>query len=351
VNRLATLSCTFRDATAALRMALIDADNDVGSASRAMMKNGVVSGLVRVETCSRVEWVISSSQPKWALDLLEASLRKKTQVRPSQLRKQFSAGAALHVFRTCLGLDSLVEAEGAVGKQVTRAFLAANQNKEMDDVLKALWKQVDTVRSRSRDAGLLRHNFGVQSLVKRALEERQKLGNVMVLGRGEIGRAVTAACGPNTLSFGRDRLPQFLTSIRDASAVVVCTGGHEPWLDLPPHPGLVVDVGFPPQIRSAPGWVSLPLDALLSHSQVELKADDRHQLEEFSIEGAAALGAHLQATAQRKAAGILDAERQHFFEVEWPELAKGLAPQQAAQLKQQFSAFAHRLIKRVGGES
>ncbi len=349
MNRLATLSCTFREANAATRMALVEADNATSSPTIELQNRGLVTGLVRIETCSRIEWVLSSSEPKWAIDLLEAGLRKKAAIKPSQFRRQLGAGAALHVFRTCLGLDSLVEAEGAVGKQVTRAFHHANRNKGMDELLRALWKQADTLRHRAREAGLLRHNFGVQSLVKRALEERQALGNVLVLGRGEIGRAVASALGPSCQSFGRDGLDTFLLRARKATAVVICTSAHAAWVDLPANPGIVIDVGFPAQLRSAPQWTQQPLDALLSQSSVELKGEERHQLEELSIQGTTALSSILHASEQRKAMGLLDAERQQFFEREWPQLAEGLAPEQAARLKQHLSAFTHRLIKRVGG--
>ncbi len=348
MNRLASLSCTFRDANATTRMALVDVDDASDSPTEALKERGLVSGIVRVETCSRVEWIVSSSSSKWSLDLLEAAFRKRTPIQAGQLRRHFGAGAALHVFRTCLGLDSLVEAEGAVGKQVTRAFQQAHADKQVDEVLRSLWKHVDGVRHQAREAGLLRNNFGVQSLVKRALEERGLTNRVLILGRGEIGRAVASALGPGAQTFGRDGLSSFLAQAVNADALVICTGGHAPWIDLPAHRGVLIDVGFPPQVRSASGWQQLTLDELLSNDSIELKAGDRHQLEELCIGGADEMVQHLQASAQRKAMGALDAERQSFFEEEWPRLTKDLKPAQADFLKQEFSAFTHRLMKRIG---
>ena len=65
---------------------------------------------------------------------------------------------------------------------------------------------------------------------------------------------------------GRTELDTFLDEAKTAKAVIVCSGAPGAFLDLPARTDdpVVIDVGVPAQVRTAPGWTALTLDELLT---------------------------------------------------------------------------------------
>jgi glutamyl-tRNA reductase len=354
MQRLGALGMTFREAPASARAALLAVDLRDDAPSAELLTKGYVDGVTRIETCSRVEWVVSSPRVRWAVELLESSLLRRADLKDVRLKRSYGAGAALHVLRVSLGLDSLVEGEAAVGRQLARAFRKGRDLGHTDRVLHLVWKRLERARHEARADGLLRNGFGIQTLVRDALVESEIAGVVPLFGRGDIGKSVQRAleAGPwrEAPAYGRGELATFLAQAKRAPAVVICSGAPEPWLDLPLRDDapLAVDVGFPAQLRSASGWRVVPLDALLVRPECHLEESSKEALERLASDAVEALCDELERSASHDALAALDTERRVFLHEELPRLLAGLPSPDATRIRAGVGAFAHRLIRRAG---
>lgn len=342
---LATVGMSFREGPTSVRAALLAADQGAEAPSLALLANGTIQGVVRVETCSRVTWVISSRQPAWAANLLRAGLVAAAggAAEEREPRNRTGRAALDHLFRVSLGLEAVVEGERAVGRQVMAAFDRAHAAGLTDQTLHLVWRAVGDLLNRRGDAAPAQR--GVQNLAATRLVEDGATGEIPVLGTGEIGRAVGRAV-PGSRCYARRDLGIFLDAARRAPAVVVCTGGPHPWLDLPAREDapLAIDLGSPTQIATAPGWRVEGLDALLT-GQVALPEADQARLIELVERACDAVIADLLAPPPTAALAALDAERRAFLAEELPALASGLSPEAAAALRDGVNRLGHRLIR------
>ncbi len=71
---LALVGMSYREAPSAVRAALAAFDSDASGPSKQLLDAGEITGVVRIESCARVEWLLASERPSWAAELFSAAL-------------------------------------------------------------------------------------------------------------------------------------------------------------------------------------------------------------------------------------------------------------------------------------
>lgn len=349
---LAVVGVSWRNANTAVRAqfaALAQQAEPIASLRQA----GYVSGAACVTTCSRTEWIITADQPEWAGSLLRGALASRLpELQPELVQVRAGTAAVHYLLRVAVGLDSVAEGEGAVGRQVLKAFELARSNGISDARLHRVWKHVERLIRQRRDQLPGAPSLGVQALVREVLRE-EPVKTVAVLGRGEFGlameRSLKAVAKWEVTTWTRQSLDELLGRAAEFDALVVCTGAASPWLTLPARKkqGLVIDAGSPPQLKAAPGWTAVGLDSLLARPELQMSETERDQLGDLVTASSSALTAELAAPAPASALAAIDAERATFLNEQLPALLVGLPPRQARRVRQAVGAFTHQLIKRT----
>ena len=345
---IAVVGASWRSASTLVRARLSEVAAEPLSSLR---ESGYVAGAACISTCSRTEWVLTADQPEWAGNLLRSALAARLpELEPSTLTVRAGASAVNYLLRVAVGLDSVAEGEGAVGRQVLRSFEHARASGMSDRRLRHVWKHVERLIHLRRDAVPASRGLGVQTLVREVLQERG-VRSVAVIGRGDFGlameRGLKLVSGWDVTTWTRQTMDEFHLRARRFDAVVVCTGAAHAWLELPEHAGFCVDTGSPPQVRVASGWSVIGLDALLSRPERALGDEERERLEQLVSDSATALSAGLQVRAPSQALAAIDAERAQFLNQELPSLLTGLSPAEARRVRRAVSAFTHKLIQRT----
>lgn len=349
---LAVVGVSWRTASTVVRAQFAAMASDaelIGSLKQA----GYITGAACITTCSRTEWILTSDQPEWAGNLLRGALASRAPEVPPELVQVRAGSAAVHyLLRVAVGLDSVAEGEGAVGRQVLKAFETARALHTSDGRLHRVWKHVDRLIHQRRDEVPGARSLGVQSLVREVLHEHP-VKKVAVIGRGEFGqameRSLKATLRWDVETFSRQQLDELFASQSEYDAMVVCTAGAAPWLEFPHRrkAGLVIDAGSPPQVKEASGWTLVGLDALLARPELHLSEEDREKLHDLVGAEATSMSAELAAPAPANALAAIDAQRAAFLNEQLPALLQGLPPKQARRVRQAVGAFTHQLIKRT----
>jgi glutamyl-tRNA reductase len=349
---LAVVGVSWRGANTAVRSQFAALAQDAEPIA-SLRQAGYVSGAACVTTCSRTEWIITADQPEWAGSLLRGALASRLpDVAPEMVQVRAGAAAVHYLLRVAVGLDSVAEGEGAVGRQLLKAFELARSNGISDGRLHRVWKHVERLIHNRRDHVPGAPSLGVQSLVREVLHERP-VKNIAVLGRGEFGLAMERSLKSvpkwEVTTWTRQSMDTMFSELNSFDAVVVCTGASSPWLTLPARKkhGLVIDAGAPPQLKAAPGWTAVGLDTLLSRPELHLSEADRDRLGELVVSAGTALTTELAAPAPATALAAIDAERFTFLNEQLPQLLAGLPPKQARRVRQAVGAFTHQLLKRT----
>ena len=350
------LGASYRDVPTEVRARLAQCEEGPASPSRALSSAGYADGVVVLQTCSRVEWIVSTSRPQWTADLLRSALLSR--VPAARVHVRAGHAAAHYLLRVAMGLDSVAEGEPAVGRQMALAFQRAHTDGTTDRALRQCWRAVQQLMSERRRHGVVRHGLGVQTLVVEELVQRgvDKRLPVAVVGQGEIGRAVVAALNNASFStvatFRRDGGAALEAFSRDCAAVVVCTGAPGPHVMLPErgdHP-IVIDVGVPTQVAASPGWTSVILEDLLAHPRRLLDDATRAWLVEQVGAAADRLARELATPAPASTLSAIDEERRVFLRETLPPLLEKVPGPHADDIRRACAAFAHALIERVRAE-
>lgn len=358
---LGVVGSSYREAPAAVRTALLRADEGPRSPSAELLEKGLARGIVRVETCSRVEWLVEADEPGWAIELLRGALLARLAelddtlaVETQRLHARVGPSAVHHILRVAAGLDSIAQGEHAVGRQVLKAFERAHARGATGRQLNACWRTTGQLLHALRDVVPQRASIGVQTLVTRTL-----LGNgvapgteVLLFGQGDIGRATQRAVERARFvhrTFRRASLVQFLEAAKESRAVVVCSGAPEAWLELPERADspLVVDVGSPAQVRSAEGWRSFTLDQLLESGSTLLPDDEASELVLRCTQSVEELIRTLSAPPRGQALAAIDKARRSFLRDTLPPLLEGLPPARQRAVVARVSEFTHQLMRQV----
>jgi glutamyl-tRNA reductase len=347
---LALVGMSYREAPSAVRAALAAFDAEANGASQQLLAAGEISGVVRIESCARVEWLFAAEHPAWAAELFSATLIGAAE-NPDHLRPRVRHGAAAAggLLRVAAGLDSVAQGEHAIGNQVLRSFERAHEAGTVCRNLHVVWRGVGEMLGKARRILPQGRTGGVQQLVIDRITDVSRDAPIAVFGLGEIGRAMLRALADSGFtaveSFNRASMRAFETAVARAAVVVVASGAPQAWLTLPAGEGrLVFDLGSPLQIIAAPGWQVTELDELLDgHGAVLPDA-------EYS-----ALDAECSATAERICQTLLapppsdtlaamTAIRTEFMQNKLPGLLEGLPPQRARKLTSEVNAMLHEFI-------
>jgi len=151
-----------------------------------------VFGVVPLETCNRVEYVVAISKNE-AADLVEKTLRASNPKAP--FSRLFGVDALRHLFRVAAGLDSMVLGEAQIAGQLKSAYYESHAAGWTDSSLNRLFHRAFFVSKRVRSSTKIGWgNVSVASLgVKLSRQIVGELGEakVLVIGAGEMAELVS----------------------------------------------------------------------------------------------------------------------------------------------------------------
>jgi hypothetical protein len=347
---LALVGMSYREAPSAVRAALSAFDSGTSGPSKQLLDAGEISGIVRIESCARVEWLLASTRPSWAAELFGAALigaaENSDQLRP---RVRHGAAAVGGLLRVAAGLDSVAQGEHAIGNQVLRSFERAHEAGTVCRNLHVAWRGVGEMLNRARRILPQGRTGGVQSLVLQRMTDVPLDAPIAVFGLGEIGRAMLrslADAGFTAVeSFNRASMRAFEGAVQRAHSVIVASGAPHAWLKLPPGDGRAVfDLGSPLQLVAAPGWKLTTLDELLDGNGAILPEDQYAALDAECAGSAEKVCQTLLAPPPSDTLATMTAMRSEFMQNKLPGLLEGLPPQRARKLTSEMNAVLHEFI-------
>jgi glutamyl-tRNA reductase len=348
---LALVGMSYREAPSAVRAALAAFDLGKDGPSQQLLQAGEITGVVRIESCARVEWMLASPRPSWAAELFSAALIG-AEGNPDGLRPRSRHGAAAvgGLLRVAAGLDSVAQGEHAIGNQVLRSFERAHEAGTMCRNLHVVWRGVGEMLNRARRILPQGRTGGVQALVVQRLDAVPRSAPIAVFGLGEIGRAMLRALSDAGFtaveSFNRASMRAFDGAVQRAHTVIVCSGAPHAWLTLPPgNDRQVFDLGSPLQIVAAPGWRLTALDELLDAHGAVLPEEQYAALDAECAASAERVCQALLAPPPRDTLAAMTAMRTEFMQNKLPSLLEGLPPQRARKLTSEMNAMLHEFIR------
>jgi len=354
---LALVGMSYREAPSAVRAGLVAMDSGADGPARQLLEAGEITGVVRIESCARVEWLLASARPAWAAELFGAALLGAAE-NPDHLRPRVRHGAAAvgGLLRVAAGLDSVAQGEHAIGNQVLRSFERAHEAGTMCRNLHVAWRGVGELLGRARRILPQGRSGGVQALVVQRMPDVPRDAPVAVFGLGEIGRATLRALADAGFtaveSFNRASMRAFEGAVQRAHTVIVASGASQAWLSLPEGAGRrVFDLGSPLQILDAPGWRLTPLDELLDGHGAVLPESEYAALDAECAAGAERICQTLLAPPPSDTLAAMTAMRTEFMQNKLPGLLEGLPPQRARKVTSEVNAMLHQFIAAARRES
>jgi glutamyl-tRNA reductase len=348
---LALVGMSYREAPSAVRAALAAFDSDAGGPSQQLLQAEEISGVVRIESCARVEWLLASARPSWAAELFSAALigasDNPDHVRP---RVRHGAAAAGGLLRVAAGLDSVAQGEHAIGNQVLRSFERAHEAGTVCRSLHVAWRGVGELLGRARRILPQGRTGGVQALVVQRLVSVPRDAPIAVFGLGEIGQAMLRALADAGFtaveSFNRASMRAFEGAVQRADTLILASGASHAWLTLPATaPGKqVFDLGSPLQLVAAPGWAVTVLDELLEGNGAVLPETEYAALEGECVAGAEKICQTLLQPPPSDTLAAMTAMRTEFMQNKLPGLLEGMPPQRARKLTSEVNAMLHQFI-------
>ena len=347
---LALVGMSYREAPSAVRAALVSLDAGATGPAQQLLDAGEITGVVRIDSCARVEWLLASPRPAWAAELLSAVLSGATEnsdhVRP---RVRHGAAAVGGLLRVAAGLDSVAQGEHAIGNQILRAFERAHEAGTVCRNLHVAWRGVGEMLNRARRILPQGRTGGVQALVVQLMPQVPRDAPIAVFGLGEIGRAMLRALADAGFtaveSFNRASMRAFEGAVQRAQVVIVASGAPRAWLTLPQgHGRRAFDLGSPLQLIDAPGWQLTVLDELLDAHGAVLPEDQYAALDAECTSSAERICQTLLAPPPSDTLAAMTAMRTEFIQNKLPALLEGLPPQRARRLTSEVNAVLHQFI-------
>lgn len=348
---LALVGMSYREAPSAVRAALAAFDCDASGPSQQLLAAEEITGVVRIESCARVEWLLASARPSWAAELFSAALIGSAE-NPDRVRPRVRHGAAAvgALLRVAAGLDSVAQGEHAIGRQVLRGFERAHEAGTVCRGLHVAWRGVGDLLNRARRILPQGRTGGVQALVVQRLVSLSRDAPIAVFGLGEIGQSMLSALADAGFtaveSFNRASMRAFEGAVQRVDTLIVASGAPHAWLTLPAAIGIrqVFDLGSPMQLVAAPGWKHTALDELLDANGAVLPEAEFAALE---VECAASAEKVCQTLLQPPPSDTLaamTAMRTEFMQNKLPGLLEGMPPQRARKVTSEVNAMLHQFI-------
>ena len=359
---LALVGMSYREAPSAVRAGLVALDSGLEGPAQQLLGAGEITGVVRIESCARVEWLLASPRPSWAAELFGAALLGAAE-NPDHLRPRVRHGAAAvgGLLRVAAGLDSVAQGEHAIGNQVLRSFERAHEAGTMCRNLHVAWRGVGEMLGRARRILPQGLTGGVQSLVVQRMPDVPRDQPIAVFGLGEIGRAMLRALADAGFtaveSFNRASMRAFEAAVQRAHTVIVASGAPQAWLRLPlvneegGSGRQAFDLGSPLQIVDAPGWHLTPLDELLDGHGAVLPEQEYAALDAECAASAEKICQTLLAPPPSDTLAAMTAMRTDFMQNKLPGLLEGLPPQRARKVTSEVNAVLHQFISAARRES
>jgi hypothetical protein len=348
---------SYRDAPSAVRAGLAAFDTAASGPSKQLLASGEITGIVRIESCARVEWLMASARPAWAAELFSATLIGASD-NPDHLRPRVRHGAAAigGLLRVAAGLDSVAQGEHAIGNQVLRSFERAHEAGTMCRNLHVAWRGVGEMLNRARRILPQGRTGGVQALVIQRMTDVPRDVPIAVFGLGEIGQAMLRALADAGFtaveSFNRSTMRAFEVALTRAQVVIVASGAPHAWATLPEGNGRhAFDLGSPLQLAEAPGWRLTLLDELLDGHGAVLPESEYAALDAECSASAERICQTLLAPPPSDRLAAMTAIRTEFMQNKLPGLLEGLPPQRARKLTSEVNAMLHEFISAARRES
>lgn len=278
---LVTVGCDFRSANVIFRERLVTTPEE-----RQILFRGIASvepgaGFASLETCNRVEWIVSTANPEWISSLLTAQMVQRWQRGLPDAasyplpRTYVGRDAALHLLRVAAGLESLAAGEAQIAGQFQDALGRAREEKTSSPILNGLAKHAGRLAKTGARIGYRSdHTRGIHGITAEFLrvyfggDARGK--SVAVIGMGSIGRKTAEALeqhlGVKVTRINRTvgerhknewkSLAELSSIIPECSALVIATGALSPVLgaqhfgNATAHKILVMDIGIPRQVAN-----------------------------------------------------------------------------------------------------
>lgn len=296
----------YRRASTRIREQLITSETEKSKLLSSIPSSGedYEKGLIVLETCNRVEWIVHSENIYWIGELFKAnmvnrleSMFSKEECIPSPY-VYYGMDAVMHILRVIAGLESLALGEAQIARQCQRALKQAQKNSRSTPLLNRLGTIGGRVAKSAEKLGFRSNTFqGLHTLVARFLFSyfNQSLDDkcIGVIGMGEIGRKTAnileEVFNAKVIRINRTIQKKHHSSykpfdaLKDYSscfdAIVVATGGPNPIINQKICPIkspkyqkkiLIMDIGIPKQVA----------DCIIKQSNVLYKnIDDLLKLE------------------------------------------------------------------------
>lgn len=342
-----TVTTTWREAPASAR-----ARAHGLFADRSALGRTGADGLVVLQTCARSTWWASASEPAWVGQIIAAQVERAVGVEPTV--RTGEAGLR-HALEVSIGLDSFVQGEGDIGRQV---HLALSSEDRRDRTINLLGQAIEQLRTRGRTEGFIRPNVGVGALAVEALGGLPRDASIAVVGLGEIGHRVVASLrrGGWREPTVYNRTPRSgsrpLTDLGEHEVWIVCSAGPGGWFQPPGVPKIVVDLGVPTQVGLLPeATLRVGVDALVSGPDRRLPAETLAAARGAVEEALAALIARL-AAPQNRLGRLRDVRDAFLADLDNHIPLDGLSTEQQTMVRKAtraaIRAYTHQIVRVMG---
>lgn len=276
---LVVVGCDFRNAPASHRELLVTTQEERATLAESIRRIDATAGFLALETCNRVEWIVSCESPAWMCELLKAQLLSRWATRLVELGElpevygHLGDAAARHIFRVAAGMESLATGEAEIAGQFQRALQRAMVEQTSTRILNGLGRFTGGIARTSSKAGFRTgRTRGIHVLSGLFMKEKlggAAAGTVAIVGMGEIGRKTAdfleQSADFTVIRVNRTVREQHVDTWRPVkelyeisagvAGIVIASGARSPIvgpgkLDLGgrEQPLVILDIGIPQQV-------------------------------------------------------------------------------------------------------
>lgn len=280
---MAVVGCDFRIASSTIRQQLFSSLEDRLSLHQSIKKLDSSAGLMVLETCNRIEWIVSSETPEWIAEILVALMLNRWKATSPDMKDlpspyiYIQEDAVVHILKVVLGMESLATGEAQIAGQFQASLNRAIKEKTSSPVLNRAGHIAGRIAKSGYKIGF-RSNYrqGIHGFVVKFIKNYFKKAwskkTILVAGMGAIGRKTSdlleevlsckIICLNRTIKPEHQKNWKKLTELSSfttkADALIVATGdpaaiiGKE-HLNIKNRkkPLLIMDIGIPLQVQSS----------------------------------------------------------------------------------------------------